>query len=340
MLPFFFGLHFFHVTPFCVALFSWCTLLTLHVYRILFFLVLLHVALCSCCCFLLLHSIQVTLFLFCTFFILYSFHVPPFSVFYFFNVTPSFVLHSFCVALFSSYTFFMLHFFSVAQYSSCTLFMLHLFLHCILFIFNLFCDAMQQFICILCFSCFLCCLFFVLGYLTVAVLSSCTIFMFYFFSYCSLKFYPKLFYGVLMSHLFLCCTAFMLYLFLYCTLFMSGYFRFFVLGSFLFVLHLFSFAYLLLQHSFHAAIFMLHFFQFGPSLLTCFSFNSFHGALFFATFRHTVHFSHCTLSCRIHLMLHLFPVVHFSCYSLFTLDFCYIKTALNHATFPVSCQSS
>ena len=86
--------------------------------------------------------------------------------------------------------------------------------------------------------------------------------------------------------------------------------------------------------------FMLHFFQFGPSLLTCFSFNSFHGALFFATFRHTVHFSHCTLSCRIHLMLHLFPVVHFSCYSLFTLDFCYIKTALNHATFPVSCQSS
>ena len=142
MLPFFFGLHFFHVTPFCVAPFSWCTLLTLHVYRILFFLVLLHVALCSCCCFLLLHSIQVTLFLFCTFFILYSFHVPPFSVFYFFNVTPSFVLHSFCVALFSSYTFFMLHFFSVAQYSSCTLFMLHLFLHCILFIFNLFCDAM------------------------------------------------------------------------------------------------------------------------------------------------------------------------------------------------------
>ena len=81
------------------------------------------------------------------------------------------------------------------------------------------------------------------------------------------------------SHRFLCCNVFMLYLL--CALF---------------ILHLFSCCTIFPLHFFFCStlfmlqFFMLHFFQFGPSLLTCFLFYSFHDFIF-----HCCFFSHCTL---------------------------------------------
>ena len=138
----FFVLYPVHVAPFCA----------LHTSHVSPFLVLLHVALITCCTFsvlpfFMLHSLQVSFFFCCTLFVLH------FSVLHFLHFTlilssTFFMLHSFScrtffrVALFSCCTlfvlhFFMLHFFHVELFSWCTLFVLYRFhvapfcvLHC------------------------------------------------------------------------------------------------------------------------------------------------------------------------------------------------------------------
>ena len=109
---------------------------------------------------------------------------------------------------------------------------------------------------------FLCC--FMLHYLNIAVLSSCTIFMFYF--YLILKpFHPEIFSWCSHVLTFSSCNVF----------YIAPFFKF---GSFhVFfcisppVITLFS----------CCSFFMLHLFQFVPSLLTCFLFCFFNGALLF-----------------------------------------------------------
>ena len=146
-----------------------------------------------------------------------------------------------------------------------------------------------------------------LGYLTVAVLSSCTIFMFYFFSYCSLKFYPKLFYGVLMSHL-------------------------------LFVLYCFHVVPFFVLHSFHVGLFSL--FRVGLLFIRIASF-------FFCISSSVALFPCCNFSCYTFSSsdLHFWPASHLThfmvpFFSLLFVTLCTFHIALFHIAFIWCCTFS
>ena len=171
----------FHVTPFlCRTLFMlhhflYCTFLVVHTLLLalfscfILFVKILHFVLFSCCTFL-----RAALFPRCTFSILYFFHVNFFA--------SCFLLHSFHVALSSCCTLLVLLFFILY-----TLVMLQLFSSCNFFalqschIVPFFKLQGSNFFVFYFFRAVSCCIFSVLHYLNVPVLSGCTIWMFYFF---------------------------------------------------------------------------------------------------------------------------------------------------------------
>ena len=119
-----------------------------------------------------------------------------------------------------------------------------------------------------------CCSSFKLHYFYVLFFSCHSVFIMNFF--CGALFSSRTVFCVAM---FSCCTF--CALFSYCTFFHVGLFS----CCTIFPLHFFFCSTL-----FMLQFFMLHFFQFGPSLLTCFLFYSFHDFIF-----HCCFFSHCTL---------------------------------------------
>ena len=98
-----------------------------------------------------------------------------------------------------------------------------------------------------------------------------------------------------MLHLFSCCSVFYIASFFKLDSFHVAPFFFCIFPP---VITLFS----------CCSFFMLHFFQFGPSLLTCFLFDFFHDVLLFGCF--SLHCALFTLHC---FMLHSFLVVTFRC---------------------------
>ena len=142
----------------------------------------------------------------------------------------------------------------------------------------------------------LCCTFFVLHYLNVALLSSCTVFIFFFFFFFMLQtFYPEL-----SSWCTYVAPFFVLHSFHVAPFFLLGSFHvahFFLLGSFHVAPFFFCISFPVALFS-SCNIFMLHFFQFGPSLLTCFLFHFM--VPFFRCFS-----SHCAL-----FTIHSFHVAH------------------------------
>ena len=167
------------------------------------------------------HSFQVALFPWCTFFILYGFHFAPFCVLHSLHIASFYVLHFPCGALFSSCPLFcvascctdsMLDFFRVALFMCCALLMSHLCSSCTIFILQLFlCYTVALFYVSFFSYCF------TLRSVHVAPFPSC-ILMFHFFQvvlfscfiYSTMQgFYPELF----LVHLLSCCTPFMLHLF-------------------------------------------------------------------------------------------------------------------------------
>ena len=100
-----------------------CIIWLLHSFHAASFLVLLYVALVSCCTFFILHSFQVSLFRCCTLFVFHFFHVTLFScwtlfMLHFFHVAPCSNCTVLCVALLSRFTFSLV-------VSCCTLLMMH-----------------------------------------------------------------------------------------------------------------------------------------------------------------------------------------------------------------------
>ena len=179
--------------PLSICVF-YCTILVyffwhislLHFSHVAPFLVLLHVALTSCCTFFVLDSFRVALFPCC------NFHIALFSSFTFLCCT-LFVLHFsvlqfFHVALFLSSTFSELYSFRVALFSCSTFF------HVALFSCRTFFRVALLSCCTFCalFSCctffhvvnFLSCTFFVLNRFHVAPFVCCTPFMLHLFSCC------------------------------------------------------------------------------------------------------------------------------------------------------------
>ena len=100
-----------------------CIISLLHSFHAASFLVLLYVALVSCCTFFILHSFQVSLFRCCTLFVFHFFHVTLFScwtlfMLHFFHVAPCSNCTVLCVALLSRFTFSLV-------VACCTLLMMH-----------------------------------------------------------------------------------------------------------------------------------------------------------------------------------------------------------------------
>ena len=221
-----------------------------------------------------------------------------------FSMLPFFMLH-----LFSSCTFFELHSFIFDLFLYCILLICHLFLWCTLALFWVF-------IFFVLFHVGPCCI------LMLEFLSS-TIFMF-FFSYHSV-FIMNIFGGAIFS----CRTIFRVAMFSCCTfgtLFSCcAFFRveFFSCFTF-FLLHIFFCSSL-----FMLQFFMLYFFRFGPSILTCFLFYSFHGGLFRCCFS-----SHCALFTLHPSMMHSFHVAPFFSSTFLMLYF--FHKALSHGNLPCS----
>ena len=223
----------------------------------------------------------------CDFFLLYSFHVAPFCVLQSFHLAPFlvvlhvalisrctfFVLYSSRVTVFPSCTFYM--FFSYCTFfSSCTFFELHSFRIAPFFAWHSFDIVLHLFswCTVVLFSCFI---FFVLLHIAPCciLLQCCSSFKLnyfhaLFFSYYSV-FIMSFFRGPLfMSRHFSCFNVFMLYLM--CTVF---------------ILHL------------RVGLFSCRtFFQFGPSILTCF----------------VLLFSWCPFSLLLFLSLSMFHITHFT----------------------------
>ena len=291
--------------------FSWYTLFMLHIFRVLFFFVLLHVALFCCCTLFALHFFYVAFFLSYSLFMLHLFACCTFFMLQLFSCC--FILNSFHVALFSCYTLFVFHFFRVAVFSCCTLFMLlflrvahfssctnsvrvtlimlHLFPYCILFILNVFswCTVAIFFVF---FSCCFMLYLFRAALLNVTVLSSRTIFMFYFF-HIVVHFFA----------LFSCFTFFRVGLFSCCNFFMLHFFPVWTFTYDLFLVLVF----------------------FRPSFLLLFlTLRTFHIVIFHVTLS-----SWCTFSLK--------HISHMLLYSYYTFpergNGCYTKTALNQSSW-------